>query len=69
MFNTASAFASTPLPVFQWKIGPEQSPEAVKTKLSIGSWNFVVCWLVHPSQARRWFREIGVSIPRQCRGL
>ena len=32
--NTASAFASTPLPVFQWKIGPEQSPEAVKTKLA-----------------------------------
>jgi hypothetical protein len=46
----ASAFASTLLPVFQWKVGPEQSPEAVKTKLSIGSWNFVVCWLVYPSQ-------------------
>jgi len=25
-----------PLPVFQWQVGPEQSPEAVKTKLSIG---------------------------------
>jgi hypothetical protein len=71
MFNTASTFASTPLPVFQWKIGPEQSPEAVKTKLSIGSWNFVVYWLVHPSQdliyaflqARHWISHGGKARP------
>jgi hypothetical protein len=29
-------------------VGPEQSPEAVKTKLSIGSWNFVVCGWSNP---------------------
>jgi hypothetical protein len=69
--TTASAFASTLLPVFQWKVGPEQSPETVKTKLGIGSWNFVVCWLVHPSQdliyaslqARHWISHGGKTRP------
>jgi hypothetical protein len=56
-------------------VGPEQSPEAVKTKLNIGSWNFVVCWLVHPSQdliyaslqARRWISYGGKARPNPGR--
>jgi metal-sulfur cluster biosynthetic enzyme len=61
-----------PLPVFQWQIDPESAEtEAVKTKLSVGSWNFVVCWLVHPSQdlvyaslqARHWISYGGKARP------
>jgi metal-sulfur cluster biosynthetic enzyme len=61
-----------PLPVFQWQIDPEGADsEAVKTKLSVDSWNFVVCWLVHPSQdlvyaslqARHWISYGGKARP------
>jgi metal-sulfur cluster biosynthetic enzyme len=61
-----------PLPVFQWQIDPEsEDAEAVKTKLSIDSWNFVVCWLAHPSQdlvyaslqARHWISYGGKARP------
>ena len=60
------------LPVFQWQIDPEHAgSRAVKTKLSIDNWNFVVCWLVHPSQdlvyaslqARHWISYGGKARP------
>lgn len=61
-----------PLPVFQWQIDPEDPDrEAVKVKLSVGSWNFVVGWLTHPSedliyaslQARHWISHGGKARP------
>ncbi|MBK5933655.1 uncharacterized protein DUF59 [Rhodovulum imhoffii] len=54
------------LPVFQWEIGPDVAGcESVKVKLSIDSWNYVVCWMAHPGnrlvyvslQARHWIRD------------
>jgi len=55
-----------PLPVFQWEVDSddEMSPPT-KVKLSIDSWNFVVCWLEHGGQdlvyaslqARHWIRD------------
>lgn len=61
-----------PLPVFQWQFNPEDlNPQPVKIKLSIGNWNFVVCWLAHPSQdlvyaslqARHWISHGGTARP------
>lgn len=61
-----------PLPVFQWQIDPEDpNLEPVKVRLSVGSWNFVVGWLVHPSedlvfaslQARHWISHGGTARP------
>jgi len=60
------------LAVFQWQIDPKDPlTETVKKKLSIGSWNFVVCWLMHPSQdlvyaslqARHWISYAGKARP------
>ncbi len=61
-----------PLPVFQWQLDPD-APEAetFKAKLSMGSWNFVVWWLVHPVQeltyasiqARHWIYYDGKARP------
>lgn len=40
-----------PLPLFQWQIATEApANEAVKTKLNIGGWNFVVSWTVNPTE-------------------
>lgn len=61
-----------PVPVFQWQIDPDDpNTAAVKTKISIGSWNFVVCRLVHPAQdlvyaslqARHWISYGGKARP------
>ncbi|MGB0129722.1 MAG: iron-sulfur cluster assembly protein, partial [Rhodocyclaceae bacterium] len=61
-----------PLSVFQWQIDPASAGGAGrKIKLSIGSWNFVVCWLDHPAQdlvyaslqARHWLFYDGKARP------
>lgn len=60
------------LQVFQWQIRPEAAANSVtKVKLSIGSWNFAVCWLDHPQQdlvyaslqARHWLFFNGKARP------
>jgi hypothetical protein len=60
------------LPVFQWQIDPEKAgEEAAKIKLSIDSWNYVVCWTVHSPeelvyasiQARHWISHGGKARP------
>lgn len=60
------------LPVFQWQIDPEATDvEGHKAKLSIGSWNYVVAWLVHARQdllygsiqARHWISYGGKARP------
>lgn len=61
-----------PLPVFQWQIDPEAADAApVKVRISIDSWNFVVCWLRQPTQnlvyaslqARHWIYHDGKARP------
>jgi hypothetical protein len=61
-----------PLPVFQWQIDPETAgQDAAKVRLSIDSWNYVVCWAVHRGQdlvyaslqARHWISYGGKSRP------
>lgn len=60
------------LPVYQWQIDPEKNEaEAIKINLSIGNWNFTVCWLLHPTQdlvyaslqARHWISFDGKARP------
>lgn len=60
------------LAVFQWQIDPEDPQTGtIKKRLSIGSWNFVVCWLAHPAQdlvyaslqARHWISYGGKARP------
>ena len=60
------------LAVFQWEIDPEApGVETIKVKLSIDSWNFVVCWLPHDRenlvyaslQARHWIYHDGKARP------
>ncbi len=61
-----------PLPVFQWQVDPEKAgQEAAKIRLSIDSWNYVVCWAVHSPeelvyasiQARHWISHGGQARP------
>ncbi|MGB5830631.1 MAG: iron-sulfur cluster assembly protein [Thiohalocapsa sp.] len=61
-----------PIPVFQWQIDPEDTAaETEKVKLSIGSWNYVVSWVVHSGadlvyvavQARHWIYYNGEARP------
>jgi len=61
-----------PLPVFQWQINPEKAGEgAAKIRLSIDSWNYVVCWVEHGPeelvyasiQARHWISHGGKARP------
>jgi len=61
-----------PLPVFQWQIDPEKAGEdAAKIRLSIDSWNYVVCWVEHVPeelvyasiQARHWISHGGKARP------
>lgn len=60
------------IPVFQWQIDPQASDTTLtKVKLSIGAWNFVVWWLLHPEQnllyasiqARHWVKYNGEAKP------
>ncbi len=60
------------LPVFQWQIDPEKAgQEAAKIRLSIDSWNYVVCWVEHSPeelvyasiQARHWISHGGKARP------
>jgi metal-sulfur cluster biosynthetic enzyme len=60
------------LPVFQWQVDPDGNGAApTKVKLSIDSWNYVVCWIGHSSQdlvyasiqARHWISYGGKARP------
>lgn len=60
------------MPVFQWEIDPnDPGCETVKVRLSIDSWNFVICWVEHPGedliyaslQARHWIRDAAGTRP------
>jgi metal-sulfur cluster biosynthetic enzyme len=61
-----------PMPVFQWQIDPQKADEDItKIRLSIDSWNYVVCWIEHSSedlvyasiQARHWIFHGGKARP------